>query len=171
LRFTAQEEYGLRLMVHLARQEAGASATIHQIARAERLTPAYVGKLLRILRKASLVESRHGPAGGYRLPCPPAEIAVSRVLEALGGRLFKQKYCDRYPGGQSFCVHSSACSIRSLWSGLDLIMERILDRTSLKDLIGTSRPLADWVSDQVPAISEAVAAAGQRAHPVPRKRT
>lgn len=148
MRFTAQEEYGLRCMVHVARHAAEHPVTIQEIARAERLTTAYVAKLLRILRRGRLVESRHGPAGGYRLPRRPESISVAEILEVLDGRLFRQKFCERYPGGHSACVHTSACSIRTLWAGLDLIMESILSRTSLLDLANMNRALPEWIRSQ-----------------------
>src|SRR5262245_51242449 len=83
MRFTAQEEYGLRCMLSLARREGRGLVTIQDIARAEKLTPAYVGKLLRILRKGGLVEGLHGPTGGYKLPRAAEAINVGEVLEVL----------------------------------------------------------------------------------------
>lgn len=163
MRFTAQEEYGLRCMVQLARHEAKDPMTIQVIASAEKLTPTYVGKLMRVLRKGQLVASTQGPAGGYRLPRPATEISISEVLSVLGGRLFEPKYCERYPGAQPFCVHSSACSIRSLWAGLDLIMEQILRRTRLSDLVRSERTMAAWILEQIPSALEAAASAAN--HP------
>ncbi len=161
MRFTAQEEYGLRCMVHIARHAADRPVTIQEISRAERLTAAYVAKLLRILRRGRLVESRHGPAGGYRLPRRPEDISVAEILGVLDGRLFRQKFCERYPGGHSACVHTSTCSIRTLWAGLDLIMEGILSRTSLLDLANMNRNLPEWIRNQA-AISGQHAAARAR---------
>ncbi len=159
MRFTAQEEYGLRCMVQLARHEAKSPMTIHAIADAEKLTPAYVGKLMRVLRKSGLVDSLHGPVGGYRLPRPSAEISIGEILSVLGGRLFEPKYCERYPGMQPFCIHTSECSIRSLWAGLDLIIEQILRRTHLSDLVRSERTMAEWIREQMPLALEAAAQA------------
>lgn len=167
MRFTAQEEYGLRCMVQLARHEERGPLSIQQIAKAERLTPAYVGKLLSILRKGGLVASQHGATGGYRLPRPAADMNVGEVLDILGGRLFEPKVCEKYPGVgfapasagvQPFCVHTTECSIRSLWAGLDLIVGQVLHRTRLADLVRGERTLASWISEQTPAILEAAAA-------------
>jgi Rrf2 family protein len=159
MRFTAQEEYGLRCMVQMARREAKGPATIQEIAKAERLTPAYVGKLMRVLRQGGLVEATHGPTGGYQLTRPANEMSVGQVLEVLGGRLFEAKYCERYPGEQPFCVHTAACSIRSLWAGLDLVVGEILARTRLAELVHTERTMADWIRDRIPAAMEAAAKA------------
>jgi len=157
MRFTSQEEYGLRCMVQMARHETRGPLTIGDIARAEKLTPSYVGKLMRVLRRGALVDAQHGPSGGYRLPRPAAEINIGEILSVLGGRLFEPKYCEKYGGEQPFCIHTSECSVRSLWSGLDLIVDNVLRRTSLADLIRAERSMATWITDMVPVAMEAAA--------------
>lgn len=157
MRFTAQEEYGLRCMLSLARREGKGPVTIQEIAKAEKLTPAYAGKLLRVLRKGGLVDGLHGPTGGYRLPRPADAINVGEVLEVLGGRLFEPKYCERFAGEQPFCVHTTQCSVRSLWSSLDLVVGEILRRTKLADLIRSERSMGTWIRDRIPVAMEAAA--------------
>ena len=66
MQLLAQEEYGLRCLLELARHDTK-PRTIQQIASAEGLSPDYAAKLLRELRRGGLVESTRGAAGGYRL--------------------------------------------------------------------------------------------------------
>ncbi len=146
-------------MVHLARTAGRNPVTIQQISEAEKLTPAYVAKLLRLLRNGKLVVSAHGPAGGYRLPRSPEEISVADILHVLGGRLFKPGHCARYPGVHSVCAHSTACSIRPFLTGLDLIVDRVLARTRLRDLTDWDRPLPEWIRAQIPSLLEAASGA------------
>ncbi len=167
MKFTAQEEYGLRCMVQLARREGRGPVTIPEIAKVEKMSPAYVGKLLRVLRQGKLVDGIQGSAGGYRLPRPATEISVGSVLEILGGRLFEPKYCERFPGEQPFCVHTSSCSVRSLWAGLDLVIGAILSRTMLSDLVRAERSLASWIREQIPGALEVAAAAAAGSPPPP----
>jgi len=54
--------------------------------------------LLRILRLGNLVESARGQTGGYKLTRPPENIIISDVIDVLGGRLFKEGFCDDYTG-------------------------------------------------------------------------
>ena len=84
MKITAQEEYGLRCLLRLARAEDGQSLTIPEIAAAEGLSVPYVAKLLSVLRQAGLIESVRGRAGGYRLARPPAEIGLGSVLLVAG---------------------------------------------------------------------------------------
>jgi len=139
MRFTAQEEYGLRCMVQLARHENNGPLTIQEISRSEKLTTAYVGKLMRILRRGGLVRSIHGPTGGYRLPRLASRISISEILAILGGRLFEPRYCQKFSGDETTCAHNAACSIRPLWGVLEAVTERILGRITLANLASDER--------------------------------
>src|SRR5262245_41677543 len=167
MKLTSQEEYGLRCILSLARQEKLAvlegsfgrpSSTIAQIAEREGLSAEYVGKLMGVLTRAGLVESVRGRNGGYRLSRPPAEICVSEALAALGGKLYRPaETCDRFSGELSFCVHSPTCSIRSLWSGLQLMIDYVLSRTTLEDLVSTSEgTMGEWMRAQFEALAKLV---------------
>ncbi len=68
MKISAQEEYGLRCLLQLARAESvGESLTLAQIARLEGISVANAGKLMWILTKAGLVQSQRGTKGGYSL--------------------------------------------------------------------------------------------------------
>jgi Rrf2 family protein len=112
-----------------------ASITIGEIAEQEGLTQQYAGKIFRILAKAGLVESERGRHGGYHLTRPPEQISLSETLAALGGRMFERGLCERYTGDRRFCVHTSDCAIRSLWSEVQWMIDRLLLNTTLSDLI------------------------------------
>ncbi len=115
MKFTAQEEYGLRCLLQIGRQGQGGSLTILEVAVAEGLSVPYVAKLARILRQGEFVKSTRGQSGGYTLSRPPEEIVIGEVLAVLGGRLFESEYCEQYPGNLANCTHTVDCSIRSLW--------------------------------------------------------
>ncbi len=134
MRFTAQEEYGLRCLLQIAR-EPGEFMTITEIAKREGLTSAYVAKLMRALRKAGLVKSIRGQKGGFRLATSPDRINVGEVLASLGGRLYTKDFCGRYTGNEQICTHSLECSIRSLWMTLDLAVQRALAGITLKHML------------------------------------
>ncbi len=134
MRFTAQEEYGLRCLLQIAREPSGMS-TISEIAQRESLSVAYVAKLLIVLRKAGIVESARGQKGGYRLARAPHALRMDEVIDVLGGRLYPTEFCGRYAGHDDVCVHQSDCAIRSLWSRLDTIVHESLTRTTLADLV------------------------------------
>ena len=141
MKFSSQEEYGLRCLLQLARGGNASSMTISEISEAEGLSQAYVAKLLRILRISNFVDSVRGQEGGYTLARPPEEMRLSEVLAALGGRFYKPGFCDHYAGTSSVCAHTFSCSIRPLWHRVQTAIDSVLERTTLLDLLeGETHP-------------------------------
>lgn len=134
MKFTAQEELGLRCMVRMAQAPRAGALSIGEIARQEALTPAYVAKLMRLLRLAELVASVRGQKGGYKLTREPAEISVGEVMAALGEPFHSPDSCRRRHG-RAHCVHVKDCPIRPLWVGIDQLAQRLLSECSLADLL------------------------------------
>jgi len=135
MKLTAQEEYGLRCLLHVARAGEGESLTIPEIGRAEALSIAYVAKLMRILRQGKFVKSVRGQTGGYTLARSAENIPVGEVLAALGGRLFEAGFCDQFSGMKRLCTHSVDCSIRSLWRAVQSAVDSVLTEVTLRDLL------------------------------------
>ncbi|MCS7025983.1 MAG: Rrf2 family transcriptional regulator [Bryobacteraceae bacterium] len=135
MKLSAQEEYGLRCLLHMARLGEGQSLSIPEISRAEGLSVPNVAKLMRLLRLGGFVESVRGQAGGYTLARPAEEISVGSVLDALGGRFYTPKFCDRHAGLERICTRSTDCSIRTLWSTVQEVLDSVLRRVTLRDLI------------------------------------
>ena len=136
MKFSTQEEYGLRCLLQLAHLKNGVSLTIPELSNAERLSTHNVAKLMRVLRQAGFVESARGQAGGYKLNKPADQIIVGEVLAVLGGRLFDADFCARHAGLDSFCTHTIECSIKSLWSSVQYAVDQILSITTLQHLVG-----------------------------------
>ena len=136
MKLSAQEEYGLRCLLQLGRQEPGYSLTIPEIGHAEGISVHNVAKLLRILRQGGFVESARGQHGGYTLALPAKRIIISDVLLVLGGRLYEPSFCENFTGVGEQCLHSSTeCSVRSLWNQVQQAVDQVLSRTTLWDLL------------------------------------
>src|SRR5712692_5409603 len=141
MKLTAQEEYGIRCLLQVAR---GAKTT-PEIAEREGLTRAYVHKLMRLLRGAGLVKSVRGRSGGYRLARPAQEINVGAVLGSLDGSLFYTDFCREHAGTEKTCTRNDDCSIRSLWIAVDRAVQRALQSTQLSALLRTEPAMAVFV--------------------------
>ena len=133
MKFSTQEEYGLRCVLNIAR--AGGSATIPEISRREGLSPTHVAKLLMMLRKSGFVASTRGQSGGYTLARPAEAILVKDVLAALGGQLYDERFCVRHSGLDDVCRHSGDCTVRSLWQEVQEAVDRVLDGVTIRDLM------------------------------------
>ena len=135
MKLSAQEEYGLRCMLTLARAEPGSSLTIPQIAEAERISGPNVAKLLRALKAGGYVVALRGQSGGYALARKATEINVGEVLACLGGRIFDAGFCGRHSSATRGCGHNSDCSVRSVWRLVQRAVDDVLSRLTLADLL------------------------------------
>lgn len=135
MKFSSQETYGLRCLIQVACQPKGTSITIPEISEAEGLSTANAAKLLRLLRKDGFIISHRGQNGGYVLAKPPEDIYIREVLDALGGRLLRDNFCEHYKGIESKCKHLEECAIRSLWDILQNAVDDALEGMTLKQLI------------------------------------
>ena len=136
MKITAQEEYGLRCLLQLARSPQGQIVSVKEIATKEGLSSAYVEKLLRLLSRAALVHSVRGIKGGYILNRPAASVSLGEVVRALGTMQTTNHICQHFTGQQEVCVHFNNCGIRSVWSGLTTSIQNFLDQTTLDSLLG-----------------------------------
>lgn len=137
MKISAQEEYGLRCLLQLARADAvGESLTLAQIARREGISVANAGKLMWILNKAGFVLSVRGTKGGYHLARPASEIRLNQVIHVLEGDHVVESHCKSYTGVLDSCVHTGDCGIRPVIAELHQIVDNALAEISLSQLLG-----------------------------------
>ena len=141
MQLLAQEEYGLRCLIQVARHSGPDPLTIPEIAEREGISPEYAAKLMRALRQSEFVLSTRGAGGGYRLARPANQITAWQVIQALGGSLFPAEFCDAHPGQLRDCVHSAGCSLRDLWSTVESAIRTVLEGTTVADLARDDRVL------------------------------
>jgi Rrf2 family protein len=149
MHFSAQEEYGLRCLLRLAAEGPDKSLTLPEISHAEGISVPYAAKMMRILRDGGLVMSVRGQAGGYRLAQPADSIGVSKVLGVLGSPLFEGEFCDKHAGTEDTCTHSINCSIRSLWRAVQLVVDGVLSKTTIQDLVRNEKEMDSFVNNLV----------------------
>jgi Rrf2 family protein len=145
VKITAQEEYGLRILLRIARCREAAGMSIPQLTEAEGLGSHYVAKLTRILRLEGFINSTPGYKGGYVLARPAKAIGMNDVLKALGGSLFDENFCGLHAGSMKLCINSVECSSRSLWQMVQFTVDQFLDRVTLDDLVNTEKNAGEYL--------------------------
>jgi Rrf2 family transcriptional regulator, iron-sulfur cluster assembly transcription factor len=153
MKITAQEEYGLRCLLRLARAGESQALTIPEIAEDEQLSPPYVAKLLAVLRQAGFITSVRGRTGGYHLARPAADVRLGEVMRALGEPLFEEpSYCVQHasPDTAGICIHNDSCTLRVIWQTLEQGIRRFLDRVTLADLLQGPEQIAQRLRTILP---------------------
>jgi Rrf2 family iron-sulfur cluster assembly transcriptional regulator len=139
MKITAQEEYGLRILLRIARCRDQEGMNIRDLSEAEGLSAAYIAKLTRILRIAGYINSTPGYKGGYLLARPAKQVNINQVLKTLGGTLFSNDFCGNYTGVRPLCTNSVDCSVRSLWQKIQFSVDQLLAQLTLNDLIDSEQ--------------------------------
>jgi Rrf2 family transcriptional regulator, cysteine metabolism repressor len=153
--FSTKAEYGVRVMVELARRAGerpdGTESVVPlaEIAEHDGMPLAYLEHLVARLRKAGLIDSRRGSRGGYLLARPAKEITMAEVVEALEGSIAPIECISQGPDGSIVCSresggagpHSNVCPTKLLWTRVRGSIVRTLQDTTLADLLVPSRAL------------------------------
>jgi Rrf2 family iron-sulfur cluster assembly transcriptional regulator len=139
MKINKQDEYGLRILLRIARADHTDGLSIPQLSEQEGMSQPYVGKITRVLRLAGFIESTRGQKGGYVLARPADQIVIREVINSLGGRLFTENFCGSHSGQMRLCTNSVDCSVRSLWTILQYTVDKVLDNITLEDLLGSEK--------------------------------
>jgi Rrf2 family protein len=137
--FSTKAEYGVRVMVELARRANEEPVPLAEIAEHDGMPLAYLEHLVARLRKAGLVDSRRGSRGGYLLARSPTEITMAEVVEALEGSIAPIECISQGPDGSIVCSRESdpghVCPTKLLWTRVRGAIVRTLQDTTLADLV------------------------------------
>jgi Rrf2 family protein len=149
--FSTKAEYGVRVMVELARRAGEGDdrvVPLAEIAEHDGMPLAYLEHLVARLRKAGLIDSRRGSRGGYMLARPAEQITTAEIVEALEGSIAPIECISQGPDGTIVCSRESGqvggglagpdsyvCPTKLLWTKVRFSIVKALEDTTLADLL------------------------------------
>lgn len=89
-----------------------------------------LSKLLHRLQREGVLTSRRGPAGGFALARPPAEVTLAEVVRPFDD-LAEERRCLL---GQRECHDDSPCAAHEEWRDVRETVRRFFHETTLADL-------------------------------------
>jgi Rrf2 family protein len=127
---------GLQLMATLASAyQKEERLSLKSFAEEAGISPSYLEEIATTLRKANLIEGRQGPGGGYCLTRPPKDITLEQIATALEGQVMLVE-CQK--GASIACPQEKRCRTKSVWHGLQRLVQSHLKSTSLSDILSNS---------------------------------
>ena len=137
--FSTKAEYGVRVMVELARRAGEDPIPLAEIAEHDGMPLAYLEHVVARLRKSGLVDSRRGSRGGYLLARSPTEITMAEVVESLEGSIAPIECISEGADGSIVCSREThpgrACPTKLLWTRVRSSIVSTLQQTTLADLV------------------------------------
>jgi Rrf2 family protein len=125
--------YAVTAMADLAKHAGGGAIPLSAIAERQHISLSYLEQLFVKLRRAGLVDSARGRAGGYRLARPADRISVAQIMRAVdeGVRMTRCAGEDAAP-----CVPGHRCLTHGLWDALGEQIAWFLDSVTLEEVVG-----------------------------------
>ena len=132
---TKNTDYAVRALLVLGANE-GTYVSAREIANAQHMPYQYLRRILNVLIKERLVESREGGRGGVRLVKDPADMHLTDIMRVFQGRIQISECMFR----KKVCANRPKCPLRKrLQKAEDKLIkefEGITIRTLLNDLKG-----------------------------------
>jgi Rrf2 family protein len=131
VKLSTKGRYGTRALLDIALHREEEPITLKEIARRQQISLPYLEHLITPLVEGGIVRSTRGVGGGVSLAKSPGEIRLSEVIGLLENSSSPAE-CVENPG---VCNRSESCVTRDIWRELKTAMDRVLQSTTLEDLV------------------------------------
>ena len=134
MRISAKGEYAIKAMLDLAMHRDRGLIPIQEIAARQVIPQRYLERVLLALKRAGLLTSKRGSAGGYHLTRAAEQITVGAVLRAVEGR-----HAPFETGGHSRRNGAEEHDLAALWEEIGEAVSTVVDRITFGDLVARAR--------------------------------
>lgn len=123
-------EYGVQALIYLNTRPDGEYVSVPVIARAQKISPSFLSKIVRRLVTNRLLDSMKGPGGGVRLSRSADRILLLDIVRAIDGL----EGFERCVIGNPHCSDNRPCPVHLYWKPIRLSIHRMFSEHSLSDL-------------------------------------
>ena len=139
MKLSTRGQYALHAMIFLAKHRMDGPQPLKTIAE-DGLPEQYLEQLLGTLRRAGLVTTVRGAAGGYSLSGDPSRITVAHIIEATEGPVSLADCAE----DEGHCGKGSDCQTRRTWRYLTESINSLMQGITLSDIL-ENKPYAKGV--------------------------
>lgn len=150
LRISRLTDYGTLVLAHLSSHQ-GTPTSASDVAAATGIALPTVSKLLKLLARASLVNSTRGAQGGYRLARHAAEISAADIIDALEGPV----HITECSAEDNSCDLEAVCNVGGAWQRINVAIRHALGEINLNDLQKSNAPVPRFHFAGMPVVIEA----------------
>lgn len=132
MRLSTKARYAVTAMVDVALEEGSGPVSLATISTRQELPLAYLEQLFGKLRKAGLVKSSRGSAGGYALNHKAQDVSILDIISAVDIPL-KATRCE-HESANGCRATGERCVTHDLWEELGAVVQLFLGRVTLADV-------------------------------------
>ncbi len=136
MRVSAKADYALRAMAQLASEPHDPPVNAEHIAAMQDIPLRFLLGILGELKRARLVRSSRGSAGGYALSRPPEQITLAEILRVVEGPLVNLH--DSRIGELGY--RGAAQPLADVWMAVRSNVRAVLEEVTLADVVAGALP-------------------------------
>ena len=133
---SAKADYAVRAAAELAAAGNERPLKRDQISQRQKIPSKFLETIMLELKHAGIVKSTRGADGGYALARPAADISVADVIRAVDGPLANV----RGERVETVEYEGNARALRDVWVAVRASLRRVLETTSLQDVVEDHLP-------------------------------
>jgi Rrf2 family transcriptional regulator, cysteine metabolism repressor len=131
MKLSTKGRYGTRVLVDLAMHRDAGLVLLKDVAQRQDISLRYLEHIITPLVTAGIVRSTRGARGGVFLARSPEKITLLEVIQILEGSTAPVECVD----SPEVCRRNKTCATRDIWTEVKLSVDRVLEATTLEDLI------------------------------------
>jgi len=131
MRISLKLDYAQRAVLHLSKgHDAKTVARLDDISEKQAIPSSFLVQILTDLKRAGIVMSKRGKAGGYLLAKPPSEITIGDIIDAIDPQLLEE--ADGFEG-------EVAPVLSNVWKELSKGFNNKVNKITIDDLLSEDR--------------------------------
>lgn len=130
MRVSTKSDYALRALIELAHDDGRAPLSADEISRAQDIPHGFLQGILADLRRAGILVSQRGQAGGWLLARKPDDVTVADVIRALDGPLVNVHGLRP----ESVVYKERAVALQAVWIAARSGLREVLEAVTIADL-------------------------------------
>ena len=130
MQLTRAADYGVRVMMALAGAAEGERVALPELTKMTGAPESFLSKVLQLLAKAALIDSRRGQGGGFEISPLGRDASIRAVVEAIDGPIrLNVCLCEG-----KVCLRKVWCPAHPVWAQAQIAMLDVLAATRIQDL-------------------------------------
>jgi Rrf2 family protein len=135
MKLTTLSRYGVRALFDIAYCGEGRPVRASQVSKRQNISLNYIGQIFLKLKRAGLIISHRGRAGGYSLAYPPEKITVLMIINAVEGKIQLVDCIEKKKG----CEIMVKCVTRDVWIEAGKTLDNYFSTITIRDLINRAK--------------------------------
>ena len=141
MKLTAKGRYAVMAVADMAAQGPAMRSSLSDISARQNMSLSFLEQLFGKLRRAGLVESTRGAAGGYQLIGEASALTLDKIIFAVDENI-KAHGCT--PEAKVACTgKTDRCLTHDLWGALENHIEQFLASVTVQDVVDGRLPMAE----------------------------